>query len=162
MFLCFICNYKFRSHEELQQHIKKRWKSSAPKQIVQKHNDKIHREDENKCPMCTKITNQVSLSHHINIIHKPNEVKCDSCGQELGNRETLIEHIVHNHTGGRIWRKRRGGVLTTDDCKRLFLRISSRRFPSLPCSRHNIVRVTVYLLKPHYGGETFDFKNNRI
>jgi hypothetical protein len=27
-----------------------------------------------------------------------------------------------------------------------------------PCSRHNIVRLTVCLLGPHYGGETFDFK----
>ena len=34
--------------------------------------------------------------------HKSNDDKCDSCGQEFENRETLIEHIVHNHTGGRI------------------------------------------------------------
>ena len=69
---------------------------------MQKHNDEIHREDDKKCPMCPKITNHVSLSHHINIFHKSNEVKWDSCGQEFGNRGTLIEHIVHNHTGGRI------------------------------------------------------------
>ena len=45
---------------------------------------------------------QKSLAHHINTIHMSNENKCDSCGQEFENRKTLIEHIVHNHTGGRI------------------------------------------------------------
>ena len=87
----------------LKHYIQKRCKSSAPKQIVHKHNDEIHKEDEHKCPMCPSITNnQVSLAHHINLIHKSNENKCDSCGQEFENREALIEHIVHNHTGGRI------------------------------------------------------------
>ena len=75
--------------------------------------------------------NQVSLTHHINTIHKSNENKCDSCGQEFENRETLIEHTVHNHRGGRIQGNRRSGFLTTDDCKRVFLRISSWRLPSL-------------------------------
>ena len=42
------------------------------------------------------------LSHHKNTIHKSNEGKWDSCFQDFGNSETLIEHTVHNHTGGRI------------------------------------------------------------
>ena len=52
IFVCFICNEKFRTHKELKQHIQKRCKSSAPKQIVHKHDDEIHKEDEHKCPMC--------------------------------------------------------------------------------------------------------------
>ena len=84
------------------------------------------------CPMCPSNTNnQVALAHHINLIHKYNEDKCDFCRPDFENRGTLIEYIVHNHTGGRIQSIRRGGFLTTDDCKRVFIRISSRRFPSL-------------------------------
>ena len=89
--------------QELQQQIQKQCKSSALKQIVHKHNDEMHKENEHKCPMCPNITNnQVSLVHHINTIHKSDENKCDSCGQEFKKIETLIEHIVHNHIGGRI------------------------------------------------------------
>ena len=85
--VCFVCNGKVRSNKELKHHIHKRCKSSAPKQMV--HNDNIHKEAEHKCPMRPKITNnQVSLAHHINTIHKSNDNKCDSCGQEFGNRET--------------------------------------------------------------------------
>ena len=70
---------------------------------MHKHEFKIHKEDEHKCPMCPSITNnQVSLAHHINTIHKSDEDKCDFCGQQFENRGTLIEHIVNNHTGGRI------------------------------------------------------------
>ena len=75
--------------------------------------------DEHKCLMCPKTTTiQVSLAHHINRTHKSNKDKCNSCGQEFENREPLIEHIVHNHTGSRITGNRRGGFFffTTYDC----------------------------------------------
>ena len=52
-------------------------------------------------------------------------------GQEFENRGPQIEHIVHNHTGGKIKGNHREGFLITDDCKQVFLRISSQRFPSL-------------------------------
>ena len=39
------------------QHIQKLCQSSAPKQIVHKHNKEMHKKDEHKCPMCPKITN---------------------------------------------------------------------------------------------------------
>jgi hypothetical protein len=113
-FQCFYCNHRCKlkhcpemhkrevhykgklvcfvyTNKELKHHIQKRCKSRAPKPMVLKHNDNIHKEVEHKCPMCTKITNnQVSLAHHINTIHKSNDNKCDSCGQEFENRETLI------------------------------------------------------------------------
>ena len=73
--------------------------NSAPKQIVHKHNEDIMKEDEHKCPICPKITNnQVSLVTHINTTYATNQEKCDSCGEDYQSRETLIKHIVDNHT----------------------------------------------------------------
>ena len=90
-FVCFVCDDKFKIHQELKQQIQKRCHSSAPKQILHKHNDEMHKKDEHKCPLCPKMTNnQVILAHHINTIHRSNENKCDSCGQEFENIETLI------------------------------------------------------------------------
>ena len=106
-FSCFVCNNRFKTHKELKQHIQKKCKSQntanqttvVNKQIVHKHNEDILEEDEHKCTMCSKITNnQVSLIHHINTAHMPKKDKCDSCGQEFENKSTLIEHIVEKHT----------------------------------------------------------------
>ena len=89
-FVCFV-----RTHQELKQ--KKGCKSSAPKQIVHKHNDEMQKENEHKCPVSKNYRHQVSLAHHINKIHKSNKNKCDSCGQEFENRGTLIEHSTQPH-----------------------------------------------------------------
>ena len=106
-FSCFVCNNRFKTHKELRQHIQKKCKSpstanptpAVSKQIVHKHNEDILVEDEHKCTMCPKITNnQVSLIHHINTTHMHKTDKCDSCGQEFENKSTLIEHIVEKHT----------------------------------------------------------------
>ena len=65
-FVCLVCDEKFRTHKKLQQQIQKQSMTSAPKQIVHKHNDEMHKENEHKCPMCPKITNkQVSLAQHV-------------------------------------------------------------------------------------------------
>ena len=59
-FSCFVCNTNFKTHKELKLHIQKKCKtSSTSKQaaIVHKHNEDILEEDEHKCPMCPKITN---------------------------------------------------------------------------------------------------------
>ena len=99
-FACFVCDNKFRAHKDLKLHIQKQCKSNAlPKPIIHKHNEDIMKEDEHKCPVCPKITNnQVSLVNHINTTHGASKEKCDSCGKEFQSRETLIEHIVDKHT----------------------------------------------------------------
>ena len=101
-FACFVCNQHFKTHKELKQHIKKRCKTThgnTTSSIVHKHNEDILEEDEHKCPICPKITNnQVSLINHINTKHKATQDKCDSCGQEFENKENLIKHIVEHHT----------------------------------------------------------------
>ena len=104
LFACFVCNNKYKTHKELKQHIQKKCKSPngiIEKTIVHKHNEDILVEDEHKCPLCPKITNnQVSFINHMNTKHKASKDKCDSCGQEFENKEILIKHIVDNHTVG--------------------------------------------------------------
>ena len=99
---CFVCSSKFKTHKELKQHIQRRCKTNnttSPPQIVHKHNEDIHKEDEHKCPKCPKITNnQVSLVNHINTMHITKTEKCDNCGMEYQSREELIKHIVEIHT----------------------------------------------------------------
>ena len=102
LFSCFVCNYKFKTHKELKQHIQRKCKpknGSLEKTIIHKRNEDILEEDEHKCPICPKITNnQISLINHMNTKHNVPKDKCDSCGQEFDNKETLIKHIVEHHT----------------------------------------------------------------
>ena len=101
-FSCFVCNKNFITHKDLKLHIQKKCKTgntSSQTQFIHKHNDDIMKEDEHKCPMCPKITNnQVSLINHINTKHKANMEKCDACEKDFESKEVLIKHIVETHT----------------------------------------------------------------
>ena len=88
--------------------------------------------------MCTQLFRaKIIAQKHIKTVHFINGIHAINVLNSLDPKSSFGSTLENYTTGGRIKGNRRGGLLTTDDGKRVFLRIFSRRLRSLlqrPCS----------------------------
>ena len=55
-----------------------------------------------KCPKCDyEMNTQIELIHHTETQHQQDNYKCDTCPNKYPNTDTLVNHIIQEHTENR-------------------------------------------------------------
>ena len=101
---CQICHQKFKSHYNLNGHIKRVHEGKKGSSNVYENKNYLPKKEvvqkskSFKCRPCNiSYKEKIDLKNHFKIVHNDWEYSCDMCGKDYGDESTLTDHKKNMH-----------------------------------------------------------------